>query len=126
MMPSEEDNEALKIWRINSWKNRIAPRATPFLVTTRNWEQTKYQTASFAPLRRKVTGFKKHGKLMVLPYLLHLETATTNCSVAVSKGEELLYCKESNSDFRHSDCLHLFIEEALAQAGVKINALDVV
>ena len=62
---------------------------------------------------------------MVLPNLLHLETATTNCSVAVSKGEELLCCKESNSpDFRHSDYLHLFIEEALAQAGVKINALD--
>ena len=62
---------------------------------------------------------------MSTPYLLHLETATTNCSVAVSKGEELLYCKESNSpDFRHSDYLHLFIEEALAQAGVKINALD--
>jgi ectoine hydroxylase-related dioxygenase (phytanoyl-CoA dioxygenase family) len=25
MMPAEEDNEELKAWRINSWKNRIAP-----------------------------------------------------------------------------------------------------
>ena len=62
---------------------------------------------------------------MSTPYLLHLETATTNCSVAVSKGEELLFCKESNSpNFRHSDYLHLFIKEALAQADVNINALD--
>lgn len=62
---------------------------------------------------------------MSKPYLLHLETATTNCSVAVSKGEELLYCKESNSpDFRHSDYLHLFIEEALSNANVKINKLN--
>ena len=43
------------------------------------------------------------------------------CSI---KGEELLYCKESNSDFRHSDYLHLFIEEALSNANVKINELN--
>ena len=62
---------------------------------------------------------------MAIPYLLHLETATTNCSVAVSKGEDLLYCKESNSpDFRHSDYLHLFIEEVLAKANVKMNELN--
>ena len=62
---------------------------------------------------------------MSAPYLLHIETATTNCSVAVSRGKELLYCKESNSpDFRHSDYLHLFIEEALSNAQINIKALD--
>ena len=62
---------------------------------------------------------------MSAPYLLHIETATTNCSVAVSRGKELLYCKESNSpDFRHSDYLHLFIEEALSNAQINIKVLD--
>jgi tRNA threonylcarbamoyladenosine biosynthesis protein TsaB len=57
-------------------------------------------------------------------YLLHIETATTNCSVAVSLAGELLYCKESNApDFRHSDYLHLFIETALHEAGVAIDSL---
>jgi len=57
-------------------------------------------------------------------YLLHIETATTNCSVAVSLNGELLYCKESNApDFRHSDYLHLFIESALKEAGVGIQSL---
>ena len=57
-------------------------------------------------------------------YLLHIETATTNCSVAVSLNGELLYCKESNApDFRHSDYLHLFIEAALKETGVAIQSL---
>ena len=57
-------------------------------------------------------------------YFLHIETATTNCSVAVSLEGELLYCKESNApDFRHSDYLHLFIETALKEAGVAIQSL---
>ena len=57
-------------------------------------------------------------------YLLHIDTATTNCSVAVSLAGELLYCKESNApDFRHSDYLHLFIEAALKEAGVAIQSL---
>ena len=57
-------------------------------------------------------------------YLLHIETATTNCSVAVSLNGALLYCKESNApDFRHSDYLHLFIEAALKEAGVAIKSL---
>ena len=57
-------------------------------------------------------------------YLLHIDTATTNCSVAVSLEGELLYCKENNApDFRHSDYLHLFIEAALKEAGVAIQSL---
>ncbi len=58
-------------------------------------------------------------------YLLHIETATTNCSVAVSLNGELLYCKESNApDFRHSDYLHSFIEIALKEAAVSIKSLS--
>ena len=41
MMPAEEDNLNLKNWRINSWKNRIAPEGHAFPGDPRKWEQIK-------------------------------------------------------------------------------------
>jgi len=58
MMPAEEDNEALKQWRINSWKNRIAPEGYAFPGDPRNWEQEKYETAKLSPLGEKLLGLK--------------------------------------------------------------------
>jgi len=58
MMPAEEDNDALKTWRINSWKNRIAPEGYAFPGDPRNWEQTKYETAQLSPLGEKLLGLK--------------------------------------------------------------------
>jgi Phytanoyl-CoA dioxygenase (PhyH) len=58
MMPAEEDNEDLKNWRINSWKNRIAPEGYAFPGDPRNWEQTKYQTANLNQLGEKLVGLK--------------------------------------------------------------------
>jgi hypothetical protein len=59
MMPAEEDNEALREWRINSWKNRVAPEGYAFPGDPRNWEQTKYETAVLSPLGRKLLGLDK-------------------------------------------------------------------
>ena len=59
MMPAEEDNQALKNWRVNSWKNRIAPEGYAFPGDPRNWEQTKYETAKLNELGEKLLGFKK-------------------------------------------------------------------
>jgi len=59
MMPAEEDNEALREWRINSWKNRIAPEGYAFPGDPRNWEQTKYSTAELSPLGKKVLGLER-------------------------------------------------------------------
>ncbi len=56
MMPAEEDNTALREWRINSWKNRIAPEGYAFPGDPRNWEQINYQTAELSPLGRKLLG----------------------------------------------------------------------
>ena len=56
MMPAEEDNAALKAWRINSWKNRVAPEGYAFPGDPRNWEQTKYSTAALSPLGEKLLG----------------------------------------------------------------------
>jgi hypothetical protein len=58
MMPAEEDNEALKQWRISSWKNRIAPEGYAFPGDPRNWEQEKYDVAKLSPLGEKLLGLK--------------------------------------------------------------------
>ncbi|WP_041633112.1 phytanoyl-CoA dioxygenase family protein [Maribacter sp. HTCC2170] len=58
MMPAEEDNEALKQWRVNSWKNRIAPEGYAFPGDPRNWEQEKYDVAKLSPLGEKLLGLK--------------------------------------------------------------------
>jgi ectoine hydroxylase-related dioxygenase (phytanoyl-CoA dioxygenase family) len=58
MMPAEEDNKELKEWRINSWKNRIAPEGYAFPGDPRNWEQDKYETAKLSPLGEKLLGLK--------------------------------------------------------------------
>ncbi|ASV30393.1 phytanoyl-CoA dioxygenase family protein [Maribacter cobaltidurans] len=58
MMPAEEDNEALKNWRVNSWKNRVAPEGYAFPGDPRKWEQTRYETAKLSPLGEKLLGLK--------------------------------------------------------------------
>lgn len=60
-----------------------------------------------------------------MAYLLHIETATTNCSVALSQNGNLVQCIENNEpDFRHSDYLHLFIEKLLSKAQVEPKQLS--
>ncbi|SDH00155.1 tRNA (adenosine(37)-N6)-threonylcarbamoyltransferase complex dimerization subunit type 1 TsaB [Psychroflexus sediminis] len=48
--------------------------------------------------------------------ILCLETSTTNCSVSIGRGDSILAFKEVNSkNFSHSEQLHGFINELLAQ-----------
>jgi ectoine hydroxylase-related dioxygenase (phytanoyl-CoA dioxygenase family) len=56
MMPAEPDNIAMRDWRINSWKNRVAPEGYAFPGDPRNWEQTKYETAVLNDLGKKLLG----------------------------------------------------------------------
>jgi len=56
MMPAEEENDALREWRITSWKERKAPEGYAFPGDPRNWEQTKYSAAELSPLGRKLLG----------------------------------------------------------------------
>ena len=58
MMPAEEDNLDLKNWRINSWKNRVAPEGHAFPGDPRKWEQIKYKTAKLNDLGEKLLGLK--------------------------------------------------------------------
>ena len=58
MMPAQEENEALKQWRIQSWENRIAPEGYAFPGDPRNWEQTRYEKAKLSELGEKLLGLK--------------------------------------------------------------------
>ena len=58
MMPAEEENEAMRQWRINSWQDRIAPEGYAFPGDPRKWEQIKYKTANLSSLGKKLLGLK--------------------------------------------------------------------
>lgn len=58
---------------------------------------------------------------------LHIETATTNCSVCLSNDEEILFFKEENDkNYSHSEKLHVFIKEAYETAAIQPEAIDAI
>jgi len=59
MMPAQENNEALKDWRIRSWKERLAPEGYSLHGDPREWEKTKYQRAVLNPLGEKLLGLTR-------------------------------------------------------------------
>ncbi len=59
--------------------------------------------------------------------ILHLETSSKNCSVAISDGEKLLcLCEEVSENYKQSESLHTFVEWALEGAEISLNDLDAV
>ena len=59
--------------------------------------------------------------------ILNIETSTTNCSVSLSKDEEILVLKEdNNAGYSHAEKLHLFIKEVIDKSGVSRNNLDAI
>jgi hypothetical protein len=58
MMPAEPDNDALRNWRIHSWKDRVAPEGYAFPGDPRNWEQTRYEQAELSALGKKLLGLE--------------------------------------------------------------------
>ncbi|MFC2129307.1 tRNA (adenosine(37)-N6)-threonylcarbamoyltransferase complex dimerization subunit type 1 TsaB, partial [Bacteroidota bacterium] len=62
------------------------------------------------------------------PRILHIETATNICSVALSEGEQLIAIRESDEDKSHGALLSLFMDEVLKEGGLKpedIHAISV-
>ncbi|MCO5259913.1 MAG: tRNA (adenosine(37)-N6)-threonylcarbamoyltransferase complex dimerization subunit type 1 TsaB [Crocinitomicaceae bacterium] len=60
-------------------------------------------------------------------YILHLETATKVCSVALSKNGQLVALKESDdSDYVHGEVITLYIQDVLENAGIQPNQLNAV
>ena len=59
--------------------------------------------------------------------ILCLETATTNCSVAISEKGQLVAIKEHNEkNYTHSEQLHVFIEHVLNESSCKFSDLDAI
>ena len=66
-------------------------------------------------------------KISEVALILCLETATTNCSVALGREGELLSLKEDNSSsYSHAERLHLFIEAILRENGLSAEDLDAI
>ena len=59
--------------------------------------------------------------------ILCIETATTNCSVALSVNGSVIALVEDNSkEFSHAERLHVFIGQVLTEAGVDRSDLDAI
>jgi len=59
--------------------------------------------------------------------ILNIETATKNCSVAIAKDGVVVSSRELATDgYAHAEKLHVFIEEALAEAGIGYADLSAV
>ncbi|WP_203294399.1 tRNA (adenosine(37)-N6)-threonylcarbamoyltransferase complex dimerization subunit type 1 TsaB [Luteirhabdus pelagi] len=63
--------------------------------------------------------------------ILSLETATTNCSVALAVDGHLLSIREDNpkgakKGFSHAERLHGYIHEVLEEAGIDNSAIDAI
>jgi tRNA threonylcarbamoyladenosine biosynthesis protein TsaB len=58
--------------------------------------------------------------------ILHIETATDICSVAISRGDQELAVVESGPDRSHATLLNSFIRECLKISGKELNQMDAV
>jgi len=59
--------------------------------------------------------------------ILHIETSSKNCSVAISDGKEILcLCEEVSDNYKQSESLHSFVEWALEGAEISLKDLDAV
>jgi tRNA threonylcarbamoyladenosine biosynthesis protein TsaB len=62
-----------------------------------------------------------------LSYILSLETATRNCSVAIAKDGSTIFCKEiAELGYSHAEQLHLFIATVLQEANISFADLKAI
>lgn len=59
MMPAQEDDAALREWRVSSWRERRAPEGYAFPGDPRGWEQTRYETAELSDFGKKLLGLER-------------------------------------------------------------------
>jgi ectoine hydroxylase-related dioxygenase (phytanoyl-CoA dioxygenase family) len=59
MMPAQEEEEELRNWRINSWRERNAPEGFAFPGDPRQWEKVRYGQAELSSLGKKLLGIEK-------------------------------------------------------------------
>ena len=62
-----------------------------------------------------------------MAYILNIETATKNCSVAIAQDGKTLLCKQiAESGYSHAEKLHVFIEELLLELHLHYKDLNAI
>ncbi|WP_304200314.1 tRNA (adenosine(37)-N6)-threonylcarbamoyltransferase complex dimerization subunit type 1 TsaB [Flavobacterium alvei] len=62
-----------------------------------------------------------------MSYILNIETATKNCSVALAKEGKTILCKEiAEEGYSHAERLHVFIEQIIQEAGITYQDLSAI
>ncbi|MCF8465383.1 MAG: tRNA (adenosine(37)-N6)-threonylcarbamoyltransferase complex dimerization subunit type 1 TsaB [Flavobacteriales bacterium] len=62
-----------------------------------------------------------------MPTILHIESSTLTCSVAISVNGETISLKESHDQsYAHSEKLVVYIDEAIKKAGIKPSDLEAI
>lgn len=62
-----------------------------------------------------------------MSYILNIETATKNCSVALAKDGKTILCKEiAEEGYSHAERLHVFIEAIIKDAGIALQDLSAI
>lgn len=60
-------------------------------------------------------------------FILNIETATKNCSVALSKNGETIALREiAEEGFSHAEKLHVFIEEIISESAISFQDLTAI
>lgn len=60
------------------------------------------------------------------PLILHIETSTELCSVALSRGDQCLAVRENSEGRNHAAMLTPFIDDLLNESNISIHQLDAV
>jgi tRNA threonylcarbamoyladenosine biosynthesis protein TsaB len=58
--------------------------------------------------------------------ILSIETATTNCSIALARDGKVMAKRSVNAGFSHSEKINLFILEVIAEAHCSLNDLQAI
>jgi tRNA threonylcarbamoyladenosine biosynthesis protein TsaB len=62
-----------------------------------------------------------------MPYILNIETATKNCSVAIAKAGKTIVCKEmAEEGYSHAEKLHVFIADVLQEVQLSFKDLSAI
>lgn len=66
-------------------------------------------------------------QIYFMTYILHIETATKNCSVALAKNGQIIAIKEiAETGYTHAEKLHVFIEEVLQESEITFKDLSAI
>lgn len=59
--------------------------------------------------------------------ILHIESSSKNCSVAISENHSILsFCEEASDNYKQSESLHVFIQWALEGAELNLKQIDAI